>query len=328
MKNNKLFKLTIIHPKELIMEKANGNKHQILNNLSCQSKITSVLHGLYCKFPSFGPASAIAKRWLNSHMIDSHLWPDLLTEFIIAEFFLNERIQSTVQPQVIFFNFLHRVSLLDPQSEMIICNFNNELSVEQIEGVERLFRKNRQNFPPVMTLTSFDDRHSMWTENAPSINVFQHVRSLAQNCSQMIENNFLSLNTKLVSEVFTPSYSGFDVIIKLDPFFLRKFDIHTKFTFNKNTKHEKQITPPADIDHAHSFVSELRQAFDEFAVFFYNPVGGSRISVIFKPLLQKIKKGSNQTGTVDMKQSITVENLIHNMYLIGQGIVASVEVFD
>lgn len=325
VKSSKFFKLTIIHPKELILEKTNNNKERKLNNLSTQSKLTSILHGLYCKYPSFGPATAIAKRWLFSHMIDTHLWPEILTELIFAEMFLNQLTTSTVQPQGLFFNFLNKISSFDPQYEMIVCNFNEELTVEQIEDVERRFRKNRHNFPPIMTLTSLAD-DSMWTMNAPSINVFQHVRLLAQKCSQLIEGNFMSLNSKQVSDVFSPSYTGFDVIIHLDSLWCRKFDIPTNFNFTKNAKNakrEQKITPPADIDHAQSFLAELREAFDEYAVFFFNPFGGTKIAVIFKPLMQKIKKGS-----VDIKQSITVEAMIHNISMIGEGLVTSIEVFD
>jgi U3 small nucleolar RNA-associated protein 22 len=326
MKSKKFFKLTIIHPKELILEKTNNNiKERKLNNLSIQSRLTSTLHGLYCKYPSFGPAIAITKRWLYSHMIDTLLWPEILTELIFAEMLLNQLTTSTVQPQGLFFNFLNKISNFDPQYEMIVCNFNEELSLEQIEEVERKFRKNRQNFPPIMTFTSLDDdRPSLWTINAPSINVFQHVRLLAQKCFELIEGNFMSLNSKQVSDVFSPSYSGFDVIIHLDSLLLRKFDVHTNFNFTKNAKREQKITPPADIDHAQSLLTELRQAFDEYAVFFLNPVGGNKIAVIFKPLMQKIKKGSVD----NTKQSITVETMIHNISLIGQGLVTSIEVFD
>lgn len=117
LKDKFVFKLKIIHPKEIalakeeISSKNNLTKFYKENEESIQlefnnvllPKLNSFLHGLHCRFPSYGPTVAIAKRWLYSQMIDSYLWPDECTELLIAEMFLkNHPMEPSCQPQTGF----------------------------------------------------------------------------------------------------------------------------------------------------------------------------------------------------------------------------------
>lgn len=117
LRNKFLFRLKIVHPKEIALAKeeiSSSNSLTKLYRTNEQSirlefenivlpKMTSFLHGLHHQYPSFGPTVAIAKRWLYSQLIDSHLWPDECTELIVAEMFLKGYPMSpAIQPQTGF----------------------------------------------------------------------------------------------------------------------------------------------------------------------------------------------------------------------------------
>lgn len=117
LKNRFLFRLKIVHPKEIALAKEEISETNNLTKLYKENeqslrleyesktlpKLTSYLHGLHHRFASFGPTVAIAKRWLYSQLIDSYLWPDECTELLIAEMFLkNYPMEASFQPQTGF----------------------------------------------------------------------------------------------------------------------------------------------------------------------------------------------------------------------------------
>lgn len=121
LKSKFLFRLKIMHPKEVALVKLeisatnNLTKFYKNNEKSLQlefeglllPKLTSALHGLHHQHASFGATVSIAKRWLNAQMIDSALWPEECTELLIADMFVKENpMIAASQPQTGFFRFV------------------------------------------------------------------------------------------------------------------------------------------------------------------------------------------------------------------------------
>jgi U3 small nucleolar RNA-associated protein 22 len=117
LKNKFVFRLRIVHPKEIALAKEEISPTNNLTKLYRENeeslrleyeskvlpKLTSFLHGLHHRFSSYGPTVAIAKRWLYSQLIDSYLWPDECTELIIADMFIkNYPLEACLQPQTGF----------------------------------------------------------------------------------------------------------------------------------------------------------------------------------------------------------------------------------
>jgi U3 small nucleolar RNA-associated protein 22 len=90
-------------------------------------KLTSALHGsvfimllslhvinselfyrLHMTYPSLGPASCLAKRWVSSHLLlDDSLMPEMCVELLMASIYLTpEPFQTPIQPQTAFLRFL------------------------------------------------------------------------------------------------------------------------------------------------------------------------------------------------------------------------------
>ncbi len=95
-----------------------------------------VFFSLHQQFPSFGPASALSKRWLRSQLIDDHNFSDVCIDLLLSHLFLNPHpYLVSHQPQVMFFRFLKLISSSDWFLETIIVNFNDELTSKPMNGI-------------------------------------------------------------------------------------------------------------------------------------------------------------------------------------------------
>lgn len=141
MKDGNVYNFTLIHPKEIALVQkemtANGVKifRETPESLNMQKvsvilpEVTSFLHGIYQQFPSFGPAVCLAKRWIYQQNFDSFLWPDECTELLMASLYTRpEPYCQPIQSQVGFFRFLRLLADTNWLTEMILVNFNDEIS--------------------------------------------------------------------------------------------------------------------------------------------------------------------------------------------------------
>lgn len=349
MKNKLLFRLRIVHPKEISLAKEEISHANNLTKLyrdneqslqlefegTIMPKLTSSLHGLHHQHPSFGPTVAIAKRWLYSQMIDSFLWPDECTELIVAEMILkNVPMASPLQPQTGFLRFLHQLANINPENDMILVNFNDELTSEQIEELENNFQKNRKKFPPLFIATSCDfQNYGIWSTRAPSLNIVHRVKMLAQHSISIVAENFTKLTTAVVKDLFTPSIAGYNFVINIAEEHVKRCDIVMhNFSKFKPVKYEEKVAPPADVSFVELFLKELREAYDEFAVFFYNPIGGAKIAVLWKPTVGETRQfaASNVNGCKlqNGRLRVNTEAILSDIQIIGKGLIASIEMLN
>lgn len=349
MKNKLLFRLKIVHPKEVALAKEEISSSNNLTKLyrtneqslkleiegSVLPKLTSALHGLHHQYPSFGPSVAIAKRWLYSQMIDSCLWPDECTELIIAEMLLKGLPTTPVlQPQAMFMRFLHHLANFNHESEMVVVNFNDEISMEQLEELESKFQKARKNYPPLFVVTSCDyQNYGIWSTKAPLINILQRVKMLAQHSIDIIGENFTRLSTGLVKDLFTPSLTGYNIVINVRQEFVKRYDVvlHNFSTF-KPVKFEEKPAPPADVNFVETFLKELRDAYDDFALFFHNPISGTQIAMLWKPTVNETREfAASQVNGCKLEKErlrVNVEAIMKDVQIIGDGLISSIEVMN
>lgn len=141
LKKGYVFRIQIYHPKEIVLLKKTANDKgvtqyidtpvslELEKRLSLLPKVTSALHGVYQQYSSFGPTVMIAKRWIYSQLIDNDSWSDECTELIVANQFLKMgSLPATHQPQTGFLRFLNMLANTDWNAEMVLVNFNNEMS--------------------------------------------------------------------------------------------------------------------------------------------------------------------------------------------------------
>lgn len=349
MKNKLLFRLKIVHPKEVALAKEDisssnnltklyrTNEHSLQLELqgTIMPKLTSALHGLHHQCPSFGSTVAIAKRWLYSQMIDSYLWPDEVTELIVANMLVkNLPMSPALQPQTGFFRFLHQLANFNHETEMIVVNFNDEIPSEQLEELETKFQKARKNYPPLFIVTSCDfQNYGIWSTRAPSMNIVQRVKMLAQFSIDIIAENFTKLSMNTIKDLLTPSLVGYDVLIHVNQEYVKHHDVVVKhFASFKPLKYEEKPAPPADINFVESFLKELREAFDDVALFFYNPISGNIIAMLWKPLVSETREFAashvNGCKLENGRLRVNVAAILNDIQIIGQGLVTKVDVVN
>jgi U3 small nucleolar RNA-associated protein 22 len=215
---------------------------------------------------------------------------------------------------------------------MIVVNFNEGMDVDQINELETNFRKNRKNFPPLFIVTSSDLPHQygMWSSRAPTMEILKRVQLLAQFSFKMLSQEYAKLSANVVKDLFTPSFEGYNLLLTLNEKFVRRSDVvlHNFVNF-KAIQYEKKPAPPAGIDFVANLLGELREAFNDVAMFFYNPISGNKIAVLWKPSIRECKKFAaanvNMCKLVNGKLHVNVNAILNDIQIIGKGIIDSVE---
>uniref|UniRef100_A0A182JL85 Nucleolar protein 6 n=1 Tax=Anopheles atroparvus TaxID=41427 RepID=A0A182JL85_ANOAO len=344
-----VFRFVIIHQREIgiLREYLSTNQVTRLQKDTDESialemqatilpKLSSVLHGLHQQFFSFGSVAAIAKRWLYSQLIDPFLWPDECTELLLASLYLNQPLQPPIQPQTGFLRWLQFVASTDWSKEMIVVNISDELEAETIDELEKRFMERRDTFPPLTIVTPFDgERFGFFGRRAPTVQILNRVTLLAKAAIAMIDTNFCTIYKK-VKHFFQPSYEGYNVIIHLDSSILVPIGVRDVESIGVRKApslfaHAPDKEPAAGLDPAQSYLRELREAYRQFAIFFYDPCGGNRIAVLWRPeaLEEKPFTTSNVNGRLlseDGTLRLNVDALVQDFKILGQGLVKSIEV--
>jgi U3 small nucleolar RNA-associated protein 22 len=215
---------------------------------------------------------------------------------------------------------------------MIVVNFNEEMDVDQINELETNFRRNRKNFPPLFIVTSSDLPHQygMWSSRAPSMEILKRVQMLAQFSIKILSQNYSKLSLSEVKDLFTAPLDGYNLVINLNDKFVRKSDVvlHNFVNF-KAVQFEKKPAPPAGVDYVANLLKELREAFDEVALFFYNPISGGKIAVLWKPTIKDSRKFAasnvNMCRLVNERLNVNVDAILNDIRIIGKGIIESID---
>lgn len=223
-------------------------------------KVTVSLHTLYHQHSSFGPTVLLAKRWLYSQLIDSHLFADICTELLIAHQYTNSKAcEPPTQPQTAFIRFLNTLATTNWNTELILLNFNEDLSQTHIEKLETSFISDRSSFPPLTIITSNGetDKHTVWSKKVPSVEVLARITILARHALKIVQQTIL--DDFEPSSLFTASLDGYDLVINLNKDHLRDALLHSFERPNTILSRQRRpFIPIADYNPVESYLKELR----------------------------------------------------------------------
>ncbi|KAG4066138.1 hypothetical protein HA402_010340 [Bradysia odoriphaga] len=326
------FRLKLLVRKELALLKEIPSRKSEVQQMEMDflmPKLNTALHTLYLNNTCFGPAVLIAKRWLYSQLLDPFLWPDICTELLMAYVFMeNKSFDQPTQPQMAFLRLLELFRSTDWRSHLFILDFSEELTDSQITEMENRFISDRHSYPPLSIITSYDTKkNSMWSKSAPNVEILSRVAVLAGHTIQLFEENLLSnvFRTKLF---FKPSYEGYDVLLQLRKNHLRTNHI---YDFFKNFKKQlvDDTVPAAGFNPVEYFLRDLRNAYSDLAIFFYNPCGGDTIAVLWKPTIHEAIEfdanninGRKRSGR--QRYEYNLPQLIEDFRIIGRGLIENV----
>ncbi|XP_011199352.2 nucleolar protein 6 [Bactrocera dorsalis] len=346
LKQGYCFAIEMSHPKEVALLKKEKSERGLTQYVDCEAsialekrhyilpKVTGALHALYQLHNSFGGTVMIAKRWLSTQFLDDGLWPEECTELLIAAQFLRTPTQKNPSsPQTGFIRFLQLLAGTDWRNELFLLNFNNAMDENTVADLEHRFSTERDTFPPLCIATSFDQNHlgNLWTSACkPNINVLARVTLLARHALDIIENALLSTKPFIKpGQIFIAPNNGYDFVIQLKPDLVSNSWAHEfGSSFTARTRPNWRL-PLADSNFLQNTMEKLRDAYSDFAAFFYNPHGGKEIALIWKPDISKERDfkvnemngcalSSENSGKVFVKKEILMEDLkfiLKDMYL-------------
>uniref|UniRef100_A0A8C3K0Z5 Nucleolar protein 6 n=1 Tax=Calidris pygmaea TaxID=425635 RepID=A0A8C3K0Z5_9CHAR len=295
--------------------------------------LTSSLHGLQQQHPVFGSTCRLAKRWVSAQLLSDSISEECV-DLLVAFLFLHPApFTPPSSPQVGFLRFLDLLATFDWKNNPLIVNLNTGLTGEQ--AIKNKFVAARARLPVMFIATPKDQWSSMWTQDRPSAQVKTSLISLAHLCPILSSTGLFFLQM-----VFRPPLDFYDVLIHLNPNqiprHLESVDRPLK-SFSrgvvKNSTSVKILFPVVDYDPVQCYLQELRDAFSDLALFFYDKHGGEVIAVLWKPLSFQPQpfKVSNMKGRMvttlnnELVCVPNVEAILEDFEVLGEGLVKSVE---
>ncbi|XP_028916779.1 nucleolar protein 6 [Ornithorhynchus anatinus] len=304
-------------------------------------RLSSTLHGLQQQHLALGSTARLAKRWLSAQLLSDGLSEESV-DLLVAWLFLHPA-PFTVpsSPQVGFLRFLSLMATFDWKNSPLIVNLNGELADADYAEIRSGFLAARTQLPVMFIATPRDRDRSVWTQERPSAQILQRIMVLAAEALPVLEKQLMDpLGCGDVKTVFRPPLDGFDVLIHLEsrqlPRHRQAVDKSAKSFYRglRETKGPGGYFPVVGFDPAQSYLTELREAFGDLALFFHDRYGGEVIGVLWKPgsfQAQPFKAGSMQ-GRMVVAQSgelVTVPNVeavLEDFAVLGEGLVRSMEV--
>lgn len=273
----------------------------------------------------------LAKRWLYSQLIDPFLFDDLCTELLVAHQYYNIiGSEPATQPQTAFIRFLHMLAHTNWNTELILLNFNNDLSRKYVEKLEMEFITTRTAFPALCIITSMGetDKHIIWSKRTPTVEILARVTLLARHAIKLVQQTIF--NEFIADPLFAASTDGYNMMINLNRKLLRDNLVH-EFSSgnNKLARQKRPFIPMSDYNPIESYLNELRTGFGHVAMFFYNPCGGHQIAVLWKPNTFakqefKISAAHGQVLANDGQLEFNCEQLKKDFSILGKGLVDSI----
>lgn len=110
---------------------------------------------------------------------------------LVAHQYLYSKTNASNQPQTGFFRFLHMLAHTNWKTDLILLNFNDDISTDAVSKLETKFIAERDSFPPLCIATSCGeaDKHIIWTKKVPTVEVLARVTVLARHAITLVQEN-------------------------------------------------------------------------------------------------------------------------------------------
>ncbi|KAM8865782.1 nucleolar protein 6 [Synchiropus picturatus] len=304
--------------------------------------LTSTLHGLQQQHSCFGASCRLAKRWLGSQLFSDDLTEEA-ADLLVASLFLGPApFTPPGSPQVGFLRFLHLLSSFDWRNNPLVVNLNNQLTAADYTEIKNDFMASRESLPIMFIATPKDKNRSIWTKKTPSVQMLQRMVTVAAESLKVLEQQLMDGElTQDVRVVMRPPLEPYDVLIHLNPKQVPLLSLAVdppSVTFGRgvstdNMAHSGSALPVIDFNPVAIYLTELRDAFGDLALFFCDPYGGRVIAVLWKPkaftpIPFKTSQMSARSAQVTGDEVTTlpnVEAILEDFRVMGKGLVKSVE---
>ncbi|KAF3447128.1 hypothetical protein FNV43_RR12308 [Rhamnella rubrinervis] len=353
------FRLKIWHERGLNLLRKENENYQVKRVSSMDKKLffrsqhSSMINGLRDRYPIYGPAVRLAKRWIASHMFSSCLVEEAI-ELLVAYIFLNPLPYNAPSSRITgFLRFLELLSDYKWTFSPLIIDINNDLHPNDEKEINDHFLLRRkayeasgQTLDSVMFLaTTYDKLSEAWTMFSPNSSDLKRLVAYARSSA--------SLMTKLVLEDCRDSYrweclyrtplNNFDAVILLHrdklPYPQRLLfpselnqGIHVaqgdaNKVFHpfllpgdlKQSSEELRNKLMIDFDPLRCYVGDIEKEYSNTFKIWYDSLGGDAVGLTWNACCSK--KRGREAATEEVKDHIDV---LRGVGEIGKGFVRSI----
>ncbi|XP_068622458.1 nucleolar protein 6 [Battus philenor] len=351
LKHGYVFRLKIAHSKEITLlrrEMENGVvKHKESEeslSLQCETmllpRLRGAMHGLHQKHPAFGPGACLLKRWLSAHLLSPPHFPAVLVELLMAVVFVRPApLEPPSQPLSAFLRALRTLVDTDWSREVIVLDFNGDMTREEIAELERkLCGSEAENMPPMRVVSSCDgELPGAWSRAAPAREALLRAQSIARATLAYLQKALLEDFKDNILGIFVPSLSGYDAIIHLTPGLVPYTSEKVDQTPRERRKTDAvldDMVPVVEFNPVSKYLDELRSAYDEFALFFHDFYGGVEVAVLWRPTIDDLREFQVTNAKALMpvevegetKYRVNKEALLEDFRILGRGLVLDITV--
>ena len=214
-----------------------ANNEAAERHLICGAAHAGVIATVNLRFPAYGPATQVAKRWIAAHMLSPHFKGETI-ELLMAHLFLHPgAFEPPTSREVAFVRFLDLLAshpwnvlplFVDPAVEE---DGDEGITGDEMQEVEK--KMDDPDAPSMCIWTPYDSAGDVWTQRGPGAVVLKRTQVLASRGAERLkailqgrngmdasatknDANAIRLGDDAAWEsLFTPALTHYDIVLKL-----------------------------------------------------------------------------------------------------------------
>lgn len=205
-----------------------SNNESAERNLIMRAAHAGIVATIAARFPVFGPAVQVAKRWIAGHMLSPHLVDDVV-ELLVGYLFLHPG--SALPPtsrEVAFLRFLDLLACHPWNVLPLFVDPEEEVTSEIMQTLEK--KMDDPHSPAMCIWTPYDGDGDVWTHNRPVAVVLKRAQALALRASERLKallqgstggsqveafSGALLGDNSAWESIFTPALTHYDIVLKV-----------------------------------------------------------------------------------------------------------------
>lgn len=311
---------------------------------------TQTIQNLSTRFPMFSPSIRLVKKWFASHLLATHLNPELI-ELLVARAFLQPYPwQAPSSPMTGFLRTLLFLSRWDWRNEPLIVDLSGEMKSEEFSAITTRFEAWRKIDPVLNRVVLFvassnDPEGTTWTDNAhPPLVVATRMTALAKAASQSVKQQGVNIEPE---SLFLSPLTDYDFVLRLSPQFTRDGQ-RRKNKGGPRAQYKNLQLQAASVEERELvgyqpvtlFLAELKDVYGHAITFFYDENGGDVVAGLWNPgtarrawkvkldystmpVSKKTKTANEEEDSVDVE--INKEGILSEIARLGGDLVRKIE---
>ena len=191
----------------------------------------AVVATISARFPVYGAATQVAKRWISSHMLAPHI-RDEVVELIMGYLFLHPgAVDPPSSREVAFVRFLDLLASHPWNVLPLFVDPDDEFTLADMQNLEK--RMDSAGASSLCIATPYDTEGDLWTQRGPPGVVLKRAQALASRAAERLkvllqgknrmgqEISGSSMDDLLLGDasawesLFTPALMHYDIVLKL-----------------------------------------------------------------------------------------------------------------